>query len=572
MTKQKGGESEGHGRLLEEIAASVSELAARAGITSERAFAAWYAISFLDVDEDDALESAALDGGEDQSIDLLFTDELNERILVLQAHFPQNREKAAPKSKFDGLVAATTWLEDPSVFRRAGRPELAAAAEEARPHLGHFEVLLGVVSLGARSEQITRSLDATNKSPRFSAFRFFYDSGTEIIERYKALKAGGRGVAEGTLVFEGRRVLEDQGEYGRAWVGSVPASELARLYQENGDRLFARNVRLFLGSRKGGINEQIIETARAAPGRFWALNNGITIVADTVTRVGKPAKFKITRFSIVNGCQTTVSLIRAGAPAGAKVLTRLVAANDAVVAEIVRYNNTQNAVRIWTVRAADSLQERLRVALAEVGVNYAPKPEKGRILGGSGVVVLDRLAQYLAAREVKTIIPAVKEKSELFDRYYQDIFPHDARPEDVYMTWLLGNTADEERREKLKLLQEQGDADRTLTAFLGVAGTFWTILTSSKLIQELNQTPLRIDIRRVASEAFKSSLRKYVRRGLDVFLDIAIDTYDPEEYRSIRSALRSPKFLQRYAQKLANKAATAKRDRQSLPKLDGKAS
>lgn len=294
-------------------------------------------------------------------------------------------------------------------------------------------------------------------------------------------------------------------------------------------------------------------------------------MADTVRPLDDgDGGFKITRFSIVNGCQTAVSLVRAGAPSDAKVLTRLVAANDAVVADVIRYNNTQNAVRIWTVRAADPLQERLRAALAEVGVDYAPKPEKGRVRGGSGVIVLDRLAQYLAARDAKTIIPAVKEKSELFDRYYQDIFPHDSRPEDVYMTWLLGNLADEERKDKLKALHEQGDADKTLTALLGVAGTYWTILSAFKLIQDLNPHPLGLELKRVTSDALKNSLRKYVRKGLDVYVDIAVDTFDAEEYRSVRSALRSPKFLQRYSQKLASKAASLKHERRTLPRLDGK--
>lgn len=187
--------------LVQEIRASVSELAKRAGVSSDRAFAAWYAINFLDVDEDDALEGAALDGGEDQSIDFLFTDELNERILVLQSHFPTNLRKAAPKAKFDGLAAALTWIEDPSSFRVAGRPELAGAAEEAQAHLGKFETLLGIVSLGAKSDQIIRSLAVTSKSPRFRSFKFFYDSRGEILDRYRALKLGARGVPEDSIRF-----------------------------------------------------------------------------------------------------------------------------------------------------------------------------------------------------------------------------------------------------------------------------------------------------------------------------------------------------------------------------------
>lgn len=558
--------------LLQEIRGSVVELAKRAGVSSDRAFAAWYCLNFFDLDEDDALEAAALDGGEDQGIDLLFTDQLNERVLVIQSHFPKNPDKAAPKAKFDGLTAAVAWIENPDSFRSAGRPELAAAAEEAKEHLAGYEVLLGLVSFGPRSSQVTRSLATLRTSDRFQPFRFFYEERTQILERYAALKAGAKGVPEAFIQFEGGRFLEDSGEYGRAWVGSVAAAGLANLYKDWGERLFARNVRLFLGSRKGGINEQIIETAKAAPGRFWALNNGITIVADTVTAQPKPGQFKITRFSVVNGCQTTVSLVKANAPSGAKVLTRLVAASDAVVSDIVRYNNTQNAVRIWTVRAADQLQERLRSALAAVNINYAPKPEKGRVLGGSGVIVLDRLAQYLAAGDAKTIIAAVKEKSELFDRYYQDIFPHDTTPEDVYVAWLVGTQADEERQERLRLLQTQGDADKTLTALLGVAGTYWTVHCAFKLIQELNTQPLGLDLKKLVSETTAAGIRKYVRRGLDTYVDIAVDTYDPEEYRSVRSALRSPKFVQKFSQKLANKTASLKKDKKVLPRLDGRSS
>jgi hypothetical protein len=54
-----------------EITASVEELARRAGTSADQAFAAWYAINFLDVDEDDALDAASVDGGEDQGIDFL---------------------------------------------------------------------------------------------------------------------------------------------------------------------------------------------------------------------------------------------------------------------------------------------------------------------------------------------------------------------------------------------------------------------------------------------------------------------------------------------------------------------
>ncbi|MCE9673449.1 AIPR family protein [Myxococcus stipitatus] len=555
--------------LTLEIRESVTELARRAGITPERAFAAWYAINMLDVDEDDALEAAALDGGEDQGVDLLYTDQVNERIIILQAHYPKNAKSATPKSKWDSLATAIPNIDKPEFFRIAGRPELATAAEEAQEHIESFEVLIGTVSLAIKSDQISRSLQALESSGRFDPYRFFYDHQGIVLERFRSAKAGSRSVPEDTLQFEDGKYFETEGEYGHAWVGSVAASELARLYKSHGDHLFSRNVRLFLGTRKGGINEQIVETAKNVPGKFWALNNGITIVADTAKQIKKDGDFKITRFSIVNGCQTTVSLFKAGAPKDAKVLTRLVAANQGVIGDIVRFNNTQNAVKIWTVRAADKIQENLRNIFSKINIDYAPKPETRRSRPkGDEVIALDRIAQFLASRQSTTLIAAVREKSELFDRYYPDIFPHAITSEDVYLAWTLGLQADEARQERLADLTKQGDADKVLTALLGVAGTYWTIHAAFKLIQDLHTPAPRLSLNAMTTEQFKNATKKYVLRGLDEYINISIDTFDTTEYRSVRSALRSPKFLQKFDQKLANKSAGLKGQKKALPSLE----
>ena len=83
---------------LENILKSVDELAVRGKISRSRAFAAWFAINFFDLDEDDALESAAADGGNDQGIDIAFADSSSEEIVVLQAHCPENFEKKHRKT------------------------------------------------------------------------------------------------------------------------------------------------------------------------------------------------------------------------------------------------------------------------------------------------------------------------------------------------------------------------------------------------------------------------------------------------------------------------------------------
>jgi hypothetical protein len=82
---------------LGEILTSVDELATRGKITRSRAFAAWFAINFFSLEEDDALESAAADGANDQGIDIAFADDSTQEIVILQAHCPENFARATPK-------------------------------------------------------------------------------------------------------------------------------------------------------------------------------------------------------------------------------------------------------------------------------------------------------------------------------------------------------------------------------------------------------------------------------------------------------------------------------------------
>lgn len=534
----------------------------------DRAFAAWYAIEFLDIDEDLALEGAALDGGEDQGVDLLVTDHINSRVIVLQGHAPKSTGKATPKSKWNALVAAVPFLRDPKRFEDGGRLELRDALDEANSAMDEYEVLLGLASLGDDSDQIRRALAATGASSSFKGFKFFYDAREQIVDRYSTHKLSDNRVAEDTIEFASN-VFEDTGSYGRAIVGSVSATELSRLYAKHRKNLFADNVRYFVGARKGGINEKIIQTARTRPGDFWSLNNGITIVAQTIdpVRGARSNKFNLTRFSIVNGCQTTVSLHEADAPKSARVLARVVAAKPALVTDIVQFNNTQTPVKIWTVRSVDAVQERIRQAFAKVGIQYAPKQEGSRRKRDADAIIeLDKAAQYLAAGGSATLVDAVKEKQELFDRHYQDIFSHDLMAERVYLFWLLGTQSEEIRQERLLEFRDSESLTPVLSSLLGVSGTLWGLHCSYSLVKTLNREPLGIDLEDMKGASFQGALRKYAARGMDMFIELSVDTYDSASYRSVRAALRSPRFLERIDSKLALRVAREK-SAAALPKL-----
>lgn len=546
---------------LKDILESIDELAHRGALTRSRAFAAWFAITFFDLDEDDALESAAADGGNDQGIDIVFPDDSSDEIVILQAHCPENFSKVTPKGKWDAVVSAIPYIKDPKLLADGGRPDLSEQLSSLVKAHPSYTFAVGLITLGRKSEQIDRSVAAHSQDSAHKGVNFFHYAQEGILDKYQSLIDAEAGIPEDDLQFTGN-YFEDSGDYGRAWIGSISASELKRLHQQHEDKLFAGNIRLFLGARKGGINEQIIKTAQSAPGNFWALNNGITIVADSAQPVGPNSKvLKLKRFSIVNGCQTTSSLVRANADDSAKVLARVIAAKTGLKNEIVRYNNSQNAVKIWTVRAADELQEQLRKELQKVGITYAPKQAGSRRKRDDLTIELDKVTQYLASAEHAFLLQAIDNKSELFDEPYQKLFKKGIRATSVYLAWLVGRFSDEERQHHLKGLGEDENAP-----LLGVTSSYWIIYCTFKILHKFSDlSSSQITLQRMRSVEFENALRKYVKKAVDMFYDAAVDSYDKEQYGSFKSTLRSAKFLAKIDSKINSRIV--KLASKSLPDL-----
>lgn len=548
---------------LKEIVTSIDELAVRGSISRSRAFAAWFAINFFSQDEDEALEAAAADGGNDQGIDLVFADENAEEIIVIQAHCPTNLEKVTPKEKWDAVLSAIPFVKDASRLEKIGRPDLAETILTLRKDFPDYSIAAGLITLGLKSQQIADSVSAHQDDGDDKVLSYFHFAQEDIISKYKTLVSSERGIPEDTLHFSGGHI-EDHGDYGRAWIGSVSAKELQRLHKAHNDDLFAGNIRLFLGARKGGINEQIIKTAKENPGSFWALNNGVTIVADTAVPLKEEngaSALKLTRFSIVNGCQTTSSLVQAKASKDAKVLARVIAAKAAIKTDIVRYNNSQNAVKIWTVRSADDIQQTLRADFKSVGIDYAPKQEGSRRKKDTSIIELDKVAQYLASTETDFLIQAIANKGELFDQPYQKLFFKGIQAPAIYLAWLVGSMADSERQKMMNSLQKDANAN-----LLSVTSAYWIVYCTYKLLDKLTRIDSpQMTLKRMQAPEFQATLLKYVVKATDLFYDAAVDTYDREDYGSFKSTLRSSKFLQKMDGKLNIRVArlTAK----SLPDL-----
>lgn len=556
----------GVGDTRKELFAAIDEIASRGGITRDRAITAWYAATLLGIDEDEAIDAATVDGPEDNGCDFIYIDAEHETIYVLQGYVSDRPERSASIRKWNALVAAIASIRDPISFQHSGRSDIYALLQD--PDAQNYSLVFGLVTLASKSEQIARQRDATVRSKTYgSNVSFFYEHQDTLYDKYLIAKTTDRTVPEDTLNFNSGGIATIKGEFGQAIVGAVPASELARWYGKYGNQLFEGNVRLFIGQRKGGINEKMIETAINREGHFWALNNGITIVAETFEGM-TGTRYKLRYFSIVNGCQTTVSLTKAieesDNAAAAQVLVRVVAAKKALLTDIVRYNNTQNPVKLSSVRLLDPIQEALRQSFDKVGYSYAPKQEGARLARNPKKIELDRVAQYLAAVSEDTILDAVRRKSDLFDRSYKVIFPRGLQAERVFLAWLL---AQEVERERIELLKgNDGGDDPVMKSILGIHGTPWGIYVASTLIDQCGSDLTRLSLARMDTEDFRNALAKYAKKAMELYSEIAVNIVtSADEDANVRNEIRLRPFLDKLKRTLSLRMA--KSQSWKLPRL-----
>lgn len=151
------------------------------------------------------------------------------------------------------------------------------------------------------------------------------------------------------------------------FIGFIPATLLAQLYEDMGPKLVERNVRSFLQAR-GGTNKGIRDTLKDSAQRqmFVAYNNGISTVAryGNIEQIDGVNLYRIkglTGWQIVNGGQTTASIHQAFKSGidltevyiQAKLTILKVEANqekdqhvveDEMVSKISEYANTQNKI------------------------------------------------------------------------------------------------------------------------------------------------------------------------------------------------------------------------------------
>lgn len=152
------------------------------------------------------------------------------------------------------------------------------------------------------------------------------------------------------IIFEKHTILPKIDKVTESYLGFVPANELVKITSDDDGELiktiFYDNVRDFQGYNKvnTGIRSTIID--KKTNDKFVLLNNGITIVAKSLNKVG--SAFKISEFQIVNGCQTSHVLhhMKGELVSEIQVPVKLIVTDDEdTINDIIKATNNQTEVK-----------------------------------------------------------------------------------------------------------------------------------------------------------------------------------------------------------------------------------
>ncbi len=111
--------------------------------------------------------------------------------------------------------------------------------------------------------------------------------------------------------------LPNTGEIKTSFMTYIYFDEFLKIILKDGsgkyidESVFEENVRSFQGIKKNPVNSKILKTLiGGGASKFFVLNNGITMIADTVTAGYRNKCFTVNNYQIINGCQTSNMLHR----------------------------------------------------------------------------------------------------------------------------------------------------------------------------------------------------------------------------------------------------------------------
>lgn len=391
----------------------------------------------------DALHLSEVDDGEFTVT--LFQGKYTHKNLDGNAHFPENSIKS--------LIALVSNIFDPNKQFNMN-PRLAPRIEEVRSLIrdGYIpNVRLLFCNNGQRwNTQAQQWLEYSGLSHSQVHWEHYnHDDIVTILQRSKTVND--------SIQLTGAAIIEDF-NFRRVLVGKVPVTEIAKLFDRNGDLLLERNIRRYLGRNANRVNNAIHDTLISPDKQkdFYFFNNGITMTCTKMRHnalQGSDYQLKLENIQIINGGQTCKTIQQTINEAGSShsfnevyVLLRLYELendDDQLINEITFATNSQNPVDLRDLRSNDSLQIQLETGINALGYTYRRYREESTSSGR--VITSATTAEAVMAIWRKCPHQSKFRRRELFGTLYEKVFAN-LNPAQAILAVLIFRTVENERK------------------------------------------------------------------------------------------------------------------------------
>lgn len=391
-----------YGTSLKELKSEIDSIKKRhPGLKDDSAFVFWFISAYLIEDREEAAAKSALTGkqgghGGEKNIDAIYINEKNNQCNIIQGKFHISdgvKEKRNDVLSFADL-ALKPWESqsaldvfysklDPIVAEKFSR--LVDLVKNKKYRLNLYYVTTGTCSQTIIDEaeyKVGQAQGLTNIAvlTQKDVLRTLRDYLDDITPHIQPLKL--KIISEGAIQNEGSIHRFDPNTKIESWVVSARGSDIAAMYNEVGRKLFAKNIRGYLGNTN--INESISSTIRGEPDNFWYYNNGITIVCDFARKQEEGGEDFITLegAQIINGQQTTITLNKNQKNLkNTNILVKIIKVPreeldidyDRLINSIVKAANWQNYISPSDLVSNDSIQVFLQKEFRQVRYQYIRK-------------------------------------------------------------------------------------------------------------------------------------------------------------------------------------------------------
>jgi hypothetical protein len=518
-------------RLQNILRHKVQEVASEKNFQISKAFIYLMLQEIFELDEFGA-EEAITDGGMDKGIDAIFEkEEEGENVLyVIQSkYFDRNPERTIDENSKNLLVEAVSNYVLGEFPLKNLNEKLRKKIEFLRKRFEKGEIfrveMIFLTNGQFPGENIISELKKF-KEDQDGQISYQIITESDLLAFLLPPSAGGVDSIELKIVKDtgsGEKSILNLPDIDIAQgkVFKVDVKVLAQIVKEN-PSIFSANVRAFQ-SLKNKVNDQIAATLKdeGLLKEFIYLNNGITIICDDFQVRPGGEIVKLTKPSIINGCQTSNTIFEVDKEIGLPenvgfVLVRVVKTSvNSVKEKIIKASNTQTAIRDRDMISEDSIQKEIESQFLQLGYYYERKRGLHRDKPKEKIIDLEKAAQSYLALYLKKPAEAKNKKSEIYKSYYDQIFNDQLTAGQLLVGYVLFNKI----CQKIKELRQKATDERKSilgNSVMHLLPLFdeWAIKPSNKTIADFEEDLVALN------QLFNSHIEKVIKKLLVVINSI----------------------------------------------------